>query len=240
STQPLPDEPVEVVAALVVRLEARLHLRTERAQLLRQIGVLRADDLRDLLAQALRERRRRTPGRDGDGDRPLAVHGGQDEGAELGDVGDVAEQGALLGVAEDALVQSAVVGRRDDDVCASQQAAPVALRRHADDRRTARLEPGDLLVGGAAVADDDGTATAQVEAGHVVVLHQAPRLASRAPALPSRSTSSKSAVEIVIPYSPGPTAFTVTRSSSRPESAASASFSSRVDCCSSLPAGRRR
>ena len=45
----------------------------------------------ELVAQPLRERRRGAAGRDGDRDRPVAVHRGQDERAELGHVGDVAE-----------------------------------------------------------------------------------------------------------------------------------------------------
>src|SRR5581483_2753579 len=134
---------------------------------------------------------------------------------------DVAEHRSALRVAVDAFVQLSVRRRRDDEERSTKHAA--AVPRHAVDDRAAGREPGHLLVRHPAAADDDGASTGEVEAGHVVVLH-APRLASRAPALPSRSTSSKSGVEIVIPYSPGPTALTVMRSSSRPESAASASF----------------
>ena len=55
-------------------------------------------ELCDVVAQPLCECRRSTAGRDRDRDRVLPVHGGEDEGAELRYVDDVAEKPAGLGV----------------------------------------------------------------------------------------------------------------------------------------------
>ena len=85
--------------------------------------MLGPDDLGDLVAKPLRERRRRAAGRDRDGDRILAVQRGQDEGAELGDVDDVAEERAGLGVGEDAPVDGRVGRGGDDEVAAVEVGA---------------------------------------------------------------------------------------------------------------------
>ena len=92
-----------------------LRPRAQLAQPVRELGVLGANDGRDLVAEVLGERGRRAAGRDGDGDRLVAVDGGEDERAELGHVDDVAEQRARLGIAEDAPVDRRRGGGGDDE-----------------------------------------------------------------------------------------------------------------------------
>ena len=65
----------EVLAPLLVRREVRLRPGPQLAQLAGELGVLRPDDRRDLVAEALRERGRGAAGRDGDRDR--VVRGGR-------------------------------------------------------------------------------------------------------------------------------------------------------------------
>ena len=82
----------------------------------------------DVAADALRERRRRTAGRDADDDRIAADDRRQDEAAELRVVGDVAERRAFGGRARDVDVDDAVVRRGDheeasDDVGAAKRPA---------------------------------------------------------------------------------------------------------------------
>ena len=77
--------------------------------------MLGPDERRDVVADALSERGRGAARRDADDDRVAAHERRQDERAELGVVGDVAEQRAPGRGARDAAVDRAVVRRGDDE-----------------------------------------------------------------------------------------------------------------------------
>src|SRR5712691_1239148 len=110
---------------------------------------------------------------------------GQDEVAEVGNVGDVAQKAALLGVAVHALVHVALRGRGDHEeraakIAAAIRAAPprhrerakalVERRRHDGDVGAAREQHARLLGADRPTADHDAAAPVQIEAGHVVLL----------------------------------------------------------------------
>src|SRR5690348_18256332 len=99
----LRDRIAEVVAALVVRGVRLLHPRANTAELACELLVLEAHLRRKAVAQPLREGGRRTRRRDRDGDVAAPVQSGEDEGAELGDVLDVAEDPPGARIGEDTL-----------------------------------------------------------------------------------------------------------------------------------------
>jgi hypothetical protein len=147
--------------------------------------VLRADELRDLATEPLCKGRRRAARRHGDGDRALAVDSRQDERAELGNVGHVAEEPAPLGVGEDAPVHVLAGGCRDDEKLPVEVRALVPARKPAhgelpdfgrglrgDDRDlcAALEEPAGLLEPDGPGADDEARAALEVDASHVVAL----------------------------------------------------------------------
>src|SRR5712691_8735310 len=109
---------------------------------------------------------------------------GQDEVAEVGNVGDVAQEPATLGIAVYALVHVALRGRGDHEeraakIAAAIRAAPprqrerakalVERRRHDGDVRAAREQPARLLAADRPTADHDAAAPVQIEARHVVL-----------------------------------------------------------------------
>src|SRR5438067_1064093 len=109
---------------------------------------------------------------------------GQDERAEIGNVGDVAEQPAALGVAMHAFVDVALRRRRDDEERAAKIAAAIRAasprhvqraqalverRRYDGDVGAAREQASRLLRADRPAADNDAAPAAHVEAGHVVL-----------------------------------------------------------------------
>ncbi len=136
--QLLGDEAGEVRLALLVGGEVRLGPRAQLAQAVRQLGMLRANDGRDLVAEMLGEGGRGAAGRDRDGDRLVAVDGGEDERAELGHVDDVAEERARLGIAEDAAVHRRRGGGGDDEELPVEVGGAIAA---ADEREPEALPP---------------------------------------------------------------------------------------------------
>ena len=96
-----------------------------RRSSLRELLVLEADLRGEAVAQPLRERRRRARRRDGNGDRPAPVERRQDERAQLGHVGDVAEDPPLARVGVDAPVQ---LPRRSSAATTSQTPSRCAAR----------------------------------------------------------------------------------------------------------------
>src|SRR5438094_6617588 len=156
---------------------------TQVTQLAGEPRVLRANDGGDLTPQPLRERRRSAAGGNGDGDRVDAMHGGQDQTAELGIVGDVAEDPEPLGVLLDPTIHPAIRRRRDREPLAAEVPARITaldpfngqveqlgddLRRSDGDARAALEQSARLLEPDVPTSDDDAVATGQVEAGHVV------------------------------------------------------------------------
>ena len=148
-----------------------------------ELRVLGAHDRGDLVAEMLGQCRRCAAGRHRHGDRLVSVDGGEDEGAQLRYIDDVAEKRPRLGVAEDAPVD-----RRDR--CCGDDEKPTLEVGHAipppDDRHVtvgklrhdlrcnhgdprARIEQAvDLLECDAPTADDEDAPPGEIEARHVV------------------------------------------------------------------------
>ena len=143
------------------------------------------------LRRRLGERGGGAAGRDGDGDRALAVHRRQDEVAQLGYVRDVAEHPAPLGVGVDAPVDGGVGGGRDHEEHPRRSLRryggplPVELEAPAlgaelggDERhlRARREQTRRLLRPDRAATDHQAAPVDEVEAGHVDALAHATRL----------------------------------------------------------------
>ena len=154
--------------------------------------MLGPDELRDLRAEPLRERRRRAAGRDGDGDRALAVHGGEDEVAEVRARRRRCRASPRLGVGVHALVdaRSEVAAITRNVPSRSPLVRALASRRRVgeavvelgrDDRHAAphasRPAPSR---GRPSRRRRRGSAALQVEARHVVLRRHYPRRSSRA------------------------------------------------------------
>src|SRR5581483_7969489 len=131
---------------------------------------------------APRRARRGAAGRHGDRDRSFAMDRRQDERAELGIVGDVAEAAELVAVRTDEPVELAIGGAGDHEPVAARVPRPVAVARRHESAR--RLEAARLLLGDRTAADDEAAPPAQVQARDVVRRsgHQTPTVWTRAPA----------------------------------------------------------
>src|SRR5438445_657280 len=202
---------------------------------------------RERLLPATTEHERVAAVRDRDRDRPPAVQRRQDERAELGNVGDVAEDAARLGVGRDAPVQLVVARRDDGEPDSLQVGSAIILRRDDGDDRTRRAQSFDLFAGHLAAAHDEATPARQVKAGDVVQLrrllrvwHQTPTEWMRAPARSSFTLSSRPSTATETTYAPGPADCTFTLSSVRPSSASSAELTSAALSESARPPGSRR
>ena len=207
----------------------------------------RPDEVRDVVADALGERRRGAAGRDADHDRVAPDDRGQDEAAELGIVGDVAQPGDR----RDLGVHRAVVRRGDDEESIRrivglerpQQLGDreppqlvVDLRRDDRDPCVAVEQALHLLRRDPPAADDEAVAAAQVEAGHVVA-HVA-TLVTRAPVPSRRTVASSPSASIETVNAPGATAAIFTASIRAPARAWSADVTSRALSDRTRPRGK--
>src|SRR2546423_8338557 len=166
----------EVVAPLVVRRERLLHPGADAAQLACELLVLEADLRREAVAQPLRERRRRAGGRYGDGDVAAPVQGGQDEGAQLRDVLDVAEDPACARIREDALALLDVDDHDEPDVVEQLGLVPI----DGDDLPAAGFERTNLAL---RAPDNETAAARHIGPDDVVLCAHMPPESSRAQAL---------------------------------------------------------
>src|SRR4051795_1903646 len=114
----------------------------------RQLRVLLAEQFRHLALHALGQRGRRARGRDRDGQRAGAHDRGQDEVAQRGDVDDVDEHRALLGVVVDPDVHVGVVGAGDDHERALEILRAVLAPLPADRALARQLLECSVGVGG--------------------------------------------------------------------------------------------